>query len=317
MKKNIIKSNQIEHFSDISYFPNTVNGAYDPTKPDPLNPNAPSIPNNAPKPLTPYLSNGVKYVDVPQPDGTKLTIPESDYNPPQPVDNNIYGDFTLRMYKLPADLTGNYIPITKPDPVTGTPTPIKINQPMDNDTGKFTKSSFLIGLNTAISQCIKFKECYAVVIPDSKNSSYYTYYLAQKPLSNNKNANSDNEYFLCNNEYVSYLKNLKEDGRSNIMTSTVSCDITSNRPISYSGSGSTKKTPEVLSPSTFKYKSGGKSVDVEKPPYLLYGCIGVIVLLVIGGIYYYNTQVSADEPVVSSVNTSKLIKKKGGYFFFV
>ena len=318
-------SKNIEHFSDISFFINNITGAYDSTKPDPLNPNAPSIPNVPVTPITPYSVNGVSYVDVPQSDGTVIKTLASDYKPPIPVDHNIYGDFTLRMYKLPADLTGNYIPLTSPGP-DNKPIPIKFNQPMDNDTGAFTKNSFIIGLNTALSECIKFQDqCYAVVIPDPGQSSYYTYYLAQKPQSNNKSPNSDNEYFLCNQGYVSYIKNKNQNGNSNIMSSTISCDFTSNNKISYGGSGvssnsnqDNSNTPLTLSPTAYLYLHANDGPKVKsQPPYLLYIGIGVVVLLIIGGIYYYYTQVANNEPVTSSIHTSKLLKKKGGYFFFV
>jgi hypothetical protein len=327
MSKNII--NSVEHFSDISYFPNKMQGAYNPKpRPNPVpkipavlnspgvaNPpsvkNPPSVenpPSGPPPQIIPYIEDGVSYVDIPQLDKTVLKSSGTDY-----------GNYTLRMYKLPADLNGNFIPVTKLDPTTNESTPVKFDQPMDNVTGRYNKQSFMIGLNTALIECSKFQDqCYAVVIPDQGQSSYYTYYLAQKPPSNNKSPDSDNENFLCNQGYVSYIKDKTQSGRNNLMSSTVSCDFNKNQQILYSGAGvnPTKKEEDV--PSVFKYKDANKVPrEVEQPPYLLYIGIAVVIVLVAGGIYYYKTQVEDDKPVTTSISTSKLLKKKGGYFFFV
>jgi hypothetical protein len=221
------------------------------------------------------------------------------------------------MYKLPADLNGNFIPVTTIDPTTGESTPIKFYHPPDNTTGRYTGQSFRIGLNDALIECSKLQDqCYAVVIPDN-DQGRYTYHLAQKPPSNNKSPDSDNEFFLCNQGYVSYIKDKTQSGRSNLMTSTVSCDFDSNRPISYGSTGITPDEKKSGAPKVFKYKDAKESPVVEQPPYLSYFCTFVVILLVAGGIYYYRTQMVDDTPVVSTISTSKLIKRKGGYFFFV
>ena len=105
-----------ENFGDISIFVNSIIGKYDPTKPDPYEPQiGPSVAPKEETPLIPYKENGIFYVDVPQADNTVVKTALSQYNPPKPIDNNIYKKFLLRLYKYPADINGDIIPITKKD----------------------------------------------------------------------------------------------------------------------------------------------------------------------------------------------------------
>ena len=314
-----------ENFGDISIFVNSVNGAYDPTKPDPYEPKiGPSVAPKAEKPLSPYTENGRQFVDVPQADGKILKTPLSEYNPPPPIDNNIYKEFTLRMYKYPADTTGKIIPITKFNPESNKDEPFVIKQGPDNN-GVYSTTSYFPAFKDALAQCIKYQDdCYAVVIKnpgstESRVGSKYLFELAKKPLSNQKNEKSDSESLLCDNTYVSYIKNTREDGRTNIMPNSVACDF-STTAVSYTGSS---KVPEKSTSST-PSKSGGipsKPVKPKKIPWVTIGIVGgiVLILLIGGGIYYYKKQnESEDVPDSSeSIPTSKLIKKQGGYFFFV
>jgi len=329
MSKNIIR----EKFSDISLFRNsTIVGSYNPTIPDPNdpNPNAPSPPPANISPLTPYKENGVSYVDVPQPDGTKIKMLEKDYTPPVPTDNNIYKTFSLRMYKFPANKSNELTPVlsTVMDPKTNQYKPIVISQNID-DSGVYTSSSYMKALNNALFACIKLKDqCYAVVIQDPGDSSgsrlgdKYTFQLARKPLSNEKNLRSDSESLLCDQKYISYIKN-EFDGKpanSNIMPNTISCDFSPRGAISYSGSAN-NTTNDPNAP-----KKDDKPVEIPERPYkkpdgppwgIIIGIV-VAILLIGGGLYYYFNYVKEDDtPAKIITHTSKLIKKKGGYFFFV
>jgi hypothetical protein len=322
-----------EDFGDISIFVNSIRGAYDPTAPDPHNPtNGPSVAPKVIRPLSSYRENGQEYIDVPQADGTTVKTLKSQYNPPPPIDNNIYKDFSLRMYKYPADTSGNIIPVTKYNTETKKDEPFTIQQGPDNN-GVYSSTSYYPSFNDALAQCIKYKdECYAVVIKDPGNSdsrvgSKYIFELAKKPLSNQKNEKSDSESLLCNNTYVSYIKNNREDGRSNIMPNSIPCDF-STSSVSYGGNSKVSNKSEDDTPSESK---GIPSRTVKKKPipWRIIGIVScVIIILLIGyGIYYYRKQNTPDDAsdsasdstpeLVIRTPTSKLIKKDGGYFFFV
>ena len=269
---------------------------------------------------------------MPQADGTKIKTLLSDYKPPVPADNNIYKTFSLRMYKFPADKIEKLTPVlsTVIDPETKKYKPIVISQGID-DSGVYSLSSYNTALKNALFECIKLQDrCYAVVIedPNDSNSSgsrlgtKYTFQLARKPLSIEKNLKSDSESLLCNQKYVSYIKN-EFDGKpanSNIMPNTISCDFSPNGPIKYSGSANNTTNDPNAPPKDDKpvVIPERPYVKPDGPPWGIIIGVVVAILLIGGGLYYYFNFVKEDDtPVKIVAHTSKLIKKKGGYFFFV
>jgi hypothetical protein len=220
-----------------------------------------------------------------------------------------------------------------PDPNATTPTmiPAIFNDSMD-ETATYNSSTFLTGLNLALSECIKQGDlCYAVVIKDPTDltvprSSFglaYQFQLAQKPPSNSKN---DSEYLLCNTLYSTYLKNKTSTGISNLMQNSIECDIQSYDAIQYNGgsgnfNNNSKNTPST--PIDLSYMKMGLNVKKAPFPWIMVLIISGVVLFCVGvGYWYFNFGPGAPEEPVKKVvnnivNTSKLIKKSGGYFFFV
>lgn len=208
MSKNI---NKIEQFN-LSLFPNTITGKYNPRIGSPSSSSSTVKDNN-------------------DPDASDVPV----------VDPNIYGDFTLRPNKLPADGFGNIIPVNTVDPSTNSITPSIFYESMD-ETATYNNNTFLKGLNDALSECIKLGDtCYGIVIKDQPNSASdstiyssneiqekgihkppYKFELAQKPPQNEKN---DSEFLFCNSQYFTYIKNKTTDGSTNIMPNSIACEF--------------------------------------------------------------------------------------------
>jgi hypothetical protein len=305
MRKNI---NKIEHF-DLSFFPNTITGSYDPRIGS----------SNSP--------------------ASSQTTSSDSSNPGASAPNpKIYEGFTLRMSKLPADNFGKIIPVMAVDPSTNSITPSIFLDSMD-DTGTYNKNTFLKGLNDALTECIKLGDtCYAVVIkdptdpkvPTSSTGLAYKFELVQKPTPNDKN---DDESLLCNPLYYTYLKNKTTNGISNIMPNSIDCDFNSG-PVQYEGSSGNNKpktntdTSTESPPKDLSYMQMGRVKPKAAPfPWAIVIGVTICVLFIGGGIYYYyNFGPGAPTiPVKKIVKkvvkggflTSKFIKKSGGYFFFV
>jgi len=332
MIKNIIR----ENFS-LSFFPNTITGAFDPTAKTDGGSSSSTGADGESASSTGGSTTGSSGVATCSANGKSGYVQEDGscgLNPPPPPppkpDPNIYQPFTLRMYKVPADTSGKFIPITEYNEKEKKDVPKTISQNPD-ENGKFTASSFLIALNEALGQCIKNEDkCYAVVIlnpdmpgmPTSTIGSIYKFQLAQKPLSNQKNTNADSEYMICDKNYLSYIKNNTTTGKSNIMPNTVNCDFSNNGPITLS-KGIVNPLAANSGPSaakektSYQYASQGKIVEKTQPPWLLIICIVFTVLMIGGGLYYYFTQINVPLVTPIKVPTSQVLKKKGGYFFFV
>lgn len=325
MRKNI---NKIEHF-DLSFFPNTITGAYDPTVGSSGSSNSPSSATGAEGSTSTGTSS------------SQTTTMDSSKSGVAAVDPKIYGDFTLRMSKLPADSFGNLVPVMSVDPSTNSIIPSVINDSMD-ETGTYNINTFKTGLNAALAECIKQGDtCYAVVIkdptdptvPESSIGKAYTYQLAQKPSPNDKN---DSESLFCNPLYFTYLKNKTSTGTNNIMPNSIACDFSAGE-VQYGGSSGNavtgnKANEEPAEPPDLSYMKMGLIKPKPAPfPWALTIGIVICVLFIGGGIYYYyNFGPGAPtipvkkivKKVVKNVAkggflTSKFIKKSGGYFFFV
>lgn len=328
MSKNI---NKIEHF-DLSFFPNTITGSYDP-KVKPSSPSSASGEEGSTSSGTSSSSTTARATIISS-DGSILSSP----SPPEIP--KITENFTLRMSKLPADNFGNIVPVVTVNPSTNDVTPSVFYDSMD-ETGTYNKNTFLKGLNDALAECIKQEDtCYAVVIkdptdprvPESSFGKAYKFELAQKPPPNNKN---DSESLYCNPLYFTYLKNRTKSGYSNIMPNAINCNFDSG-PVKYEGSSGNnnndlKNNTKPPPPKSYKYKDMGVEVKSDPFPWLL--VIGIIILILIigGGIYYYynfgpGAPIIPVKKIVKKVVkkvvkggllTSKFIKKSGGYFFFI
>jgi len=320
MSKNI---NKIEHF-DLSFFPNTITGSYNP-----------KVKENSPGPASGEegsTSSGSSSSST----KAKVTKKSSDgtTSSPEPeVDHNIYEGFTLRMSKLPADNFGNIVPIMSVDPSTNKTTPSVINSSMD-ETGTYNKNTFLKGLNDALAECIKLGDvCYAVVIKDptdrtvpaSSMGKAYKFQLAQKPPANNKN---DSESLLCNPLYFTYLKNKTSTGTTNIMPDSIACDFSSSGPVTYEGSSKKVQDTKPTPPKDYSYMNMGKVKPKEAQfPWAIVIGVTVLLLFIGGGVYYYynfgpGAPIIPVKKIVKKVVkggllSSKFIKKSGGYFFFI
>jgi hypothetical protein len=320
MRKNI---NKIEHF-DLSFFPNTITGSYDPkvkeSSPGPASGEEGSTSSGS------SSSSTTAKATVKSSDGT-TSSPEPEVTP------KITGDFTLRPSKLPADNSGNIVPIMSVDPATNELTPSVINSSMD-ETGTYNKNTFLKGLNDALAECIKLGDvCYAVVIKDptdrtvpaSSMGKAYKFQLAQKPPANNKN---DSESLFCNPLYYTYLKNKSSTGITNIMPDSIACDFSRSGPVSYEGSSKKNTDTKESTPKEYSYMSMGKAKPKEtKFPWIMVIGITVFILFIAGGVFYYykfgpGAPIIPVKKIVKKVVkggllTSKFIKKSGGYFFFI
>lgn len=321
MSKNI---NKIEHFN-LSLFPNTITGKYNPKTGSP----------------------------------SSSTVKDNN-NPNAPVvDPNIYGGFTLRPNKLPADGFGNIIPVNTVDPSTNSVTPSIFYESMD-ETATYNNNTFLKGLNDALSECIKQGDtCYAIVIKYQPNNASdsniyssnvikekgihnppYRFELAQKPSQNDIN---DSESLFCNSLYFTYLKNKTVSGVSNIMPNSIACEFNTGE-VNYegssgnnvtktgsgtgsgtaSGTGSGTKSTKEPPKKGYSYKdSGGSKPKKTQFPWFMVISITACVLFIGAGIYYYYNFgpgapiIPVKKVVKGGLLTSKFIKKSGGYFFFV
>jgi hypothetical protein len=324
-----IINNKIEHFN-LSFFPNSITGSYDPKIESSNSPSPASGEEGTTSSGRSARATTSRATTTSSDGTTSSSAPE--------VTPKITGDFTLRMSKLPADNFSNIIPIMSVDPSTNKTTPSVFYESMD-ETGTYNKNTFLKGLNDALSECIKLGDtCYAVVIKDPTDPSVPTssfglahkFELAQKPPQNQTN---DSEFLLCNSQYITYLKNKTTTGFSNLMPNSIVCEFNSD-PVQYEGSfgnNSIKPNSNITPESPkkeFSYMKMGRVQPKSKPfPWGITIGIALCILFIGSGIYYYYNfgpgaptipvKKIVKKVVKGGLLTSKFIRKSGGYFFFI
>jgi hypothetical protein len=260
-----------------------------------------------------------------------------DPNPPSPLKNNLgiinyspsafIQNYTLRKYKKPYEL----IPLYNGDSNTFS---VYMNDSYGNALGysnSTNKNSVITDqLLPNFNKCTADPNCWGIVIQNTSNTpakffGTYTFNYYKKPTTSGPSSpNTDPvELLECDftNTYYTFIKNV--DGRIN--SKPIDCippSVETSTKVSTNSPSEGIDCPPNMASKPESTPNYYYCVSVQEAPPKpsiwslpsTWIIIGVVVLFLIGIIYYFLTKKPSDGEYL---DLSKNIKKKGGYYFLI